>query len=358
MTIYYVDGVSGVDSNNGLTEGTAYRTIQRPLNLGILNPGDTVLVKDIPNGAYSGAVNITVSGSAGNPITFKSFSPAYRPKTSGANNAFNIQANYIEIDGFDCTSTIFDVIVLGNSTQSLGTPINHHITVRNCVVHDGPGNGILGIRSDYLTIEDNIVYNNSYTVVNQTSGICTFQLRDSNTSDLGVHNIIRGNTSYGNINKVPYAGQTGGATQVSDGNGIIIDDMRCVQNNTAGFPAYMAVTLVEKNYCWNNGGRGIHTFLSDNVIIRQNTCWDNLLSANLAGLNLPNSNGDFHTYLTGNVIFEENRAYRTSDTTNCHCFHDGNSSSTNKFINNTYTGTIDINASALRVGMVSAGRYI
>jgi parallel beta-helix repeat protein len=267
-----------------------------------------------------------------------------------------IEGSYFVFDGFICVSTVFDTIVVGDQTQSLAQPIVHHVTVRNCTVGDSPSSGIVAFRCDYVTIENNYIYRCAFLGANQCSGISIFQMRNIDFA-AGFHNFIRGNVCWGNFNKVPYVGQTGGATQVSDGNGIIVDDLRCVQNNTAGFPAYDAWTLVENNYCFDNGGRGIHSYLSDKVVFRRNTCFNNLLSANLPALNLPNSNGEFHTYQTTNIIFEENFAYRLADTTNCHCFHDGNTSSTNQFINNKYIGTIDLHASAFRSGMKSIARY-
>lgn len=66
-TDYYVSDYIGNDSNNGLSENTPFKTIQRASDL--TNPGDTVYVM---NGTYQSAqpewsvVSITRSGTASN----------------------------------------------------------------------------------------------------------------------------------------------------------------------------------------------------------------------------------------------------------------------------------------------------
>jgi hypothetical protein len=55
--VYYVDGASGRDSNNGTSEATAFRTIGRAVDFG--GPGVTVRIKA---GHYREQVNVTKSG--------------------------------------------------------------------------------------------------------------------------------------------------------------------------------------------------------------------------------------------------------------------------------------------------------
>ena len=51
---------------------------------------------------------------------------------------------------------------------------------------------------------------------------------------------------------------------LTDGNGIIYDTCRGE-----------GATLIENNLCYDNGGRGIHAFMSDNITIRHNTVYQN-----------------------------------------------------------------------------------
>ncbi|NJK87032.1 MAG: DUF1565 domain-containing protein [Bacteroidales bacterium] len=64
----------------------------------------------------------------------------------------------------------------------------------------------------------------------------------------------------------------------TDGNGIILDDFHCSQSwdiGQTGGVNYPHASLIENNLCYNNGGRGIHIFNSDNATIRNNTCYYN-----------------------------------------------------------------------------------
>ena len=67
-TTYYVDSVSGSDSNNGTSTGTPWQTIAK-INAQSFNPGDSILLKcgDV---FYNGPLTVPTSGSNGNPITF------------------------------------------------------------------------------------------------------------------------------------------------------------------------------------------------------------------------------------------------------------------------------------------------
>jgi serralysin len=60
----------------------------------------------------------------------------------------------------------------------------------------------------------------------------------------------------------------------SDGNGIIVDDLT---NSQSRHPAgiYPFRTLIEGNVCYRNGGRGVHVFLSNHVVVLNNTSYRN-----------------------------------------------------------------------------------
>lgn len=62
---YYVDSVNGNDSNSGLSEGSALRSVSR-LNSISLNPGDSVFFRK--GQSFGGTLDISDDGSGGNPI--------------------------------------------------------------------------------------------------------------------------------------------------------------------------------------------------------------------------------------------------------------------------------------------------
>jgi Calx-beta domain/RTX calcium-binding nonapeptide repeat (4 copies) len=287
MQIYYVDASIGSDTNIGTSETLAFKTIQSAAKKAIA--GDIVYVK---NGTYTEDVKITSSGDPNNYITYQAF-PGHKPVVKGEFHAFDITANYIKIIGFDVTAKIYEAIKAGSFESA-----NHHIQILNNVAHDSGGSGISGIRTDFLTIEGNTTFRNAFTSPFQASGISIYQAQAFN-DEPGFHNIIRGNISYANENKVPVSDGT-----VTDGNGIIIDDFRQTQNGST-VPKYTAQTLIEDNIVFDNGGRGINIFQSDNVVVRNNTAINNLKSSNLQGT----LNGELTTFFSSNISFANNTVY-------------------------------------------------
>jgi parallel beta-helix repeat protein len=298
-TDYYVSALSGNDSNNGLLTTTAFKTIQKAADL--TNPGDNVYIM---NGTYSetkvlysihaSVLYISRSGAANNYITYKNLT-GHKPKISGANcrwNCVRIRANYIRFEGIEMegpnqsityeeAKEMYDYYLNTESSSrdwnfigtmntnglSLGGDmVNnnpwHHIEVRNCVVHDFQGGGIGGSDFDYITIENNISYNNSWYCMYATSGISVLGARDIDTNT-GYKIFIKGNICYDNKTLIPWAGRD----ILSDGNGIIIDSF----DGTS----YAGKTLVENNVSYYNGGSGIHAYKSNNVDIINNTAYNN-----------------------------------------------------------------------------------
>lgn len=80
-TDYYVSS-SGNDSADGLTQSTAWRTISK-VNSEFyrFNPGDRILFRR--GDVFTGTINVTKSGTSGNPITLSSFGTGNLPIISG-----------------------------------------------------------------------------------------------------------------------------------------------------------------------------------------------------------------------------------------------------------------------------------
>ncbi|MDX2213843.1 MAG: right-handed parallel beta-helix repeat-containing protein [Oculatellaceae cyanobacterium bins.114] len=289
-TTYYISGL-GSDNNNGLTPQTPFRNIQTAANL--TQPGDIVYVM---NGTYTASnpnsdiVRITRSGTADAWITYQAY-PGANPKLVSNNwHAFAILgASHIIIDGFELQGNN-DNITLPQAIaeqNNLGNPLTsgngigirpsddatptypHHIVIRNNEVYKFGGGGIYTYHADYVTIENNLVYNNAWYAPYGNSGISNYQNWNSDSSS-GYRMIIRGNVTYNNQNLIPWF-QVG---RVTDGNGIIVDDTRNTQNNST-LGVYQGRTLVENNLSYNNGGRGINVYSSNFVDIVNNTTYQN-----------------------------------------------------------------------------------
>lgn len=257
---FYVS-TSGNNSNPG-TAAQPWRNITYAVTK--VSPGDTVFVDD---GIYREKVIITRSGTPDKYIVLKSINKwgaKVEVAESGQTDGIKIAANYITVDGFE----IYDPNL---NTASHGNCItvweNHHVNILNNRLHDCGGAGIQLGRFDYALVENNVVYNNAKYNPVQSSGIGMFQARAFDDAP-GYHIIIRNNRSYNNINLV----LSGRPIGTSDGNGIIVDNF---QNEGATNVSYPHRTLIENNLSYNNGGKGLHLFKSDNVDVFNNTVYHN-----------------------------------------------------------------------------------
>jgi parallel beta-helix repeat protein len=150
--------------------------------------------------------------------------------------------------------------------------------VRDCDIRDFPGGGLAAMHADYLTFENNIVARCGFWSPYANSGISVYQPVDLDGAT-GYKIMIRGNVCFENYNNIPfyYSNKDNPAKRkVTDGNGIILDDYRNSQafGGETGKP-YAGKTLVANNIVFDNGGSGIHVFLSTGVDIVHNYAANN-----------------------------------------------------------------------------------
>ncbi len=79
-TTYYVDATNGLDTNNGTSTGTAWKTITKVGSYGIFLPGDTILFKRGETFNSTASITLSNSGTSGNPITFAAYGTGEKPK--------------------------------------------------------------------------------------------------------------------------------------------------------------------------------------------------------------------------------------------------------------------------------------
>ena len=308
-TNYYVDPVNGNDGNNGLSSSNAYKSLHKIDSIN-LEPGDTVYFME---GTYkrSGQTLLTIneSGTKENYITFTNFENETPILEFDSWTGIDIigGSSYIKIDGLHIKGAstkvnLEDALAQGagcdaefsggaeglyNGTGILAVGPNltwsntatstvpHHITVTNCKVYDCTSSGIAFQQADYVTITNNEVYNNCWYTIYGTSGINLYQLVNTDgTTDF--HNKITNNLMYGNqllVPQVPFCSYL-------DGNGLIIDDLRHTQtrnykNIENAYDAYDAKSLIANNVAVENGGSGLHFYLSSYCYILNNTIANN-----------------------------------------------------------------------------------
>jgi len=291
---YIVDSFSGNDSNSG-TRDKPFKTIQKGVDVAIA--GDTVLVRE---GLYreeaephQAGVRFRKSGASDAWIKVKAFPGSHPRVTSATWGTFRIMnVSYIEVSGFDVTTEKVEGQTDPNYQRNEGNGIDvsrsHHILVRNNKVHDCGGGGISTAFSDYITVEGNDSFRNSFFSIYNCSGISLWECMDFDDQP-GYHDIVRGNRAWENENKGPTPLTEG---KLTDGNGIIIDGM-----NGKG------AILIENNLSWNNGGRGIQINAARNVLVRNNTCAWNERTPESISLSPPS---DLRAVTSENCTFENN----------------------------------------------------
>jgi parallel beta-helix repeat protein len=315
-TVYYVSG-TGADTNNGKSSSTPFRTLQRAADL--TNPGDTVYIM---NGTYTDSVGahilfIARSGAPGAYIRYKAF-PGHTPvlQTLTTNwSAVKVDgAAYILIEGLTLignndTTTPAEALTQIIDTNGSGKPdkgdkveLNtayissgidvtfkygnfakpaHHVIIRNNTLSKFGSSGIGSYGADFLVIEDNRVDETSFYTPYDTSGISVYQNRDTQPGYAGYRIVIRRNVSTHNHNIIPCI--CNDFARPTDGNGIIVDDSKNGQSDgrppengiPQDFGPYTGKMLVANNIVYDNWGRGIHVFESDNVTIINNTSFNN-----------------------------------------------------------------------------------
>lgn len=249
---YYIAASGGSDSNPGtvLQPWATWNHSQQ-----ILQPGDTL--NFLPgNYVVTGYdFSTSISGTAVNYITYAGATnyASLISQTGTFGHGVLVNNPYIRVTGFEITGPIS----VGAGIFPLST---HHVKQDNNLIHDFGGGGCGGVFSDYLTVEDNIVFNCSKVAANQTSGISLYACKAFDSAS-GYHNKILNNLSFSNSN--PWDG----VHSTTDGEGIIID--------SNDMYSYTGATLIQGNICFNNGGRGIEIFNSSYVTSNQNICWGN-----------------------------------------------------------------------------------
>lgn len=264
---YYVSQATGSDENDGLSSLAAFATLTRAANT--IGSGDVVVVYP---GKYRENLCLRAPGTASNYSTWIAAARLPRPIIAGSStfkcgpHTVGIFNRYTRFSGFavtrpnDTTDTAGGIEVY---SASRSMPTNtHHVIIENNLVYGCGGGGISSVGSDYVTIRNNIVHDNSWTNPNQSSGISLWENTNYDVA-AGYHMIVINNISYSNIDRAPVKGKP----YTTDGEGIILD------NNTA--TSYTGAILVAANAVFNNGGRGIEVYHTNNVDIINNTSYGN-----------------------------------------------------------------------------------
>jgi parallel beta-helix repeat protein len=287
VTNRYIDPVRGNDANPG-TQSKPWRTIQNADNGYPNTPTPGQCINVLP-GTYRLAKTL-ILGHGGNSntsigyVVYRSATPHAAHlvadngiETGGNGDIVMLYAPYLLIDGFDVDGN--KRLTRGHGIDGCaggGAPIAiaHHFIATNNIVHDMGGAGLSSCSADYITWRNNEVYGTSATNQYQASGISVWKPKASHaaTPEHAPFNItIAFNIIHDNMEGPSIVGTH------TDGNGIIIDTtLNSADCPTCATP-YPGRVLVLGNVAYNNGGGGIHVFLSRGVVVANNTVFNNYL---------------------------------------------------------------------------------
>jgi len=318
---YYVSG-SGSDSNDGLTQATAFRTLQHAA--GLTQPGAIVYVM---NGTYSNScpsctvLDITIPGTPSAWITYQAY-PGQTPVISfngWEGIFFEPTAAYVEVNGFTIIGNNANVTLAQAQAQSTTTPdpaFNgncvasdgrngtatvrpNHIRILNSIISECGGGGVATAMSDYVTISGNTIYDTAWYSIYGASGISTWENWNSDTST-SYKMIITGNRIFSNANLVP----TLGSPVATDGEGIIVDSTRnSAYNPTIGLDPYTGRTYIANNVIYNNGSAAIEVFESDHVDVVNNSSYQNIYVPAVSGRGEMNVNEATDVNVFNNIFY-------------------------------------------------------
>jgi hypothetical protein len=156
---YYVDFISGVDTNTGLTKTEAWQTLDK-VNSIIFQPGDTILFKS--GSSWIGTLSLHGSGVADNPIKVGRYDNGPKPLFQGEGKVVNtielIDGSYWEIEDLEISNAgdpdnYHNGLKVSYTESSQTPPRQFHIYVRRLDIHDvdtfsNSGGG--GIRIDAI----------------------------------------------------------------------------------------------------------------------------------------------------------------------------------------------------------------
>jgi len=315
---YYVSYTTGTDTGRIYGNPTAPRkTIPNPIK-----KGSYIEISGTYNyvvGSYVamyGATDTTAPN--GNTWSAGTDGPAWivgkdaNAQIVGTTNKIYIKGTYIYVDGLTVTDKTFQI---GSITA--GTPLTHHIMVRNCTVTgslSATKQGFSFLGNTTAPNHDCIIYNN---IVHDMGDI-------TSQTDTGACGIMLGNYLYNVwvLNNTVY-NIAGAGIHMAGQSGI---DPTLQHHLYAGF-----------NHVYNNMETGIGTKTSTDVIISQNHIhngidgpWSpakalaaqyshnrtwflyNIVHAERYGIFLPsvNTTDDTKTYVIGNLIYDTGPQYR------------------------------------------------
>jgi len=208
--VYYVNNSLGSDSNPG-SLAQPWKTIAKVNSqMSSFNPGDIILFKRgetwlLNSNGEAGSLNISVSGSVRNPITFGAYGSGDLPVLDGSQTVDSGVMTYgIVVAGYNQSTsyiTIKNLDLRNGIKQNLGLSIDSNvtnITVQDCAIHANRTDGFTLIyitnfgtqgSTNNIIIRNNQIYNSKWNGIRITGGVTNVIISGNNIHQI-THNGI------------------------------------------------------------------------------------------------------------------------------------------------------------------------
>jgi hypothetical protein len=264
-------------------------------------------------GTYAAGLNVTHGGNAATTTGYVVYRCATLDGCTITDNVRGLQVDatgtgpsYIMFDGFRLRASspvtfasglkLYNKNCGGSNCNNIGS---HYWFLNNIVSGYGQA-GMTGCCADFVYAVHNTFFNNADAPGcnggAQGSGISMWQPTASTIADASLTADDKSNNVVGNLAvtqgglgstwfrqvyewNITYNNRMAGcsAGSVTDGNGIIMD---AFDGSQGGVGPYQKMTLVAFNVSYNNGGGGVHIFSSGNIIVANNSAYNNYLDTN------------------------------------------------------------------------------
>jgi hypothetical protein len=304
-TTYYVDSVSGVDTNTGLDQSHPWKSLSK-INATTFGAGDHVMLK--AGSTWTGQLWPKGSGAAGSPIVIDSYGSGAKPRINGAGTVADavrlFNQEHWTIRNLEVTNTAPPT---GTSGANLGDFRGIHVGGNNSQtldgflidavnVHDVTGQ-VNWIGGDTADNKPGITFQTGWDSSKKTGGI-VFDTTVPNIAappstpttinDVTIQNSRISNTSFAGIVVKQYSGSSPGAVATGWGTRTSATDTKfkphtnfTIRGNyiTQAGTAYGCNGIyltdvrggtIERNVVDKTGTSGIETYFADNVTIQFN----------------------------------------------------------------------------------------
>ena len=288
----------GDDANTG-DASHPFKTLQYAVDQAV--PGSTIFLR---GGTYyhpeygqafagtrkfNAIAKITTSGTQDAPITLRAHGNEFAKLKTDEDALIFVEANNWIVDGLElegsAQSLNYDHAMASwwteENSQTTGRGISNrrsqHLTVRNSIIHDFPGAGIGSNGADFVTVENNIIFNNGWWSTAGTHGVANSYLTTLDPATADQEKLIMtGNLVFANqsliISHVFSKGKV--ALVLDEGNGLH------AQNNRE---TLLGKARVENNLLLFNGKAGFGINTMDAIIVRNNSFYQNARVVDSAG---------------------------------------------------------------------------